>query len=423
MSLRIMQALGYQPSLQIAPSPSKASFSAPCTLSLGKIAKIALASFSLVSGSSIEAKADLSSRGISIVYCSREKTRPEPTADLSFQLFSGDVAAQPLSSGPIHHFPHDLCQRATQLGVYLLADGRSGCDFVAGSNSSGIGGEFPNPKECRERVKEIKKDVEEQMLRPMRNSCPHRTQYHIEDGHPITDVSFHMSPERMVACTSSYGYIQDSFLHNIKSAVKHLSSTQILDLLLGIHSTAYHGDLEGGKFRDAETHIDFGPFAKKLHKMGASEEDFKTLQSIYDFQDRSNLSIDQMIPFFSDKQLAVLSRVAIIPPSPTVLKKYLRVFARKLSERLGDVLSHKVDAITVAAWAHQQILRMHPFMDGNARVARVMLNTILQVGGYEAVGFPSEKDFYDNMKEPKQFRDYLAKVVLWNQSQRSSLKV
>ena len=66
---------------------------------------------------------------------------------------------------------------------------------------------------------------------------------------------------------------------------------------------------------------------------------------------------------------------------------------------------------------------MHPFMDGNGRVARVMLNTILQMGGYEAVAIPNERDFYESMKSPKEFRDYLAQVVIWNQSQKKSLKV
>ena len=390
-------------------------------ISFVKIAKLALASLGLSSGSSTESTLSPSME-TSMVFCSREKIRPEPEADLSFQRFSGAMVVKPLSKGPIFRFPRDLCRIATQPEVYLTPGGDAGCYIDSHANSSGIWGDFPESKKCKERVHQIKMDVEGRFARPMKNSCPHGSRFHAEDGHPITDVSLYMSKARMAACISTYLNIQEFLEGKGKTGIKHLSTTQILDLIVEIHRTSYHGDLEGGKFRDVDTHIEFGPFAQQLRKQGGSEEDFKILESIYELVDRSNGSIDQMIVNFSQKQWDILNRVAVIPPSPGELKKQLRVFARKLSERLGEVHSHKLDAITVGAWAHQQILRMHPFMDGNGRVARVVLNTILQMGGYEAVGFPSEKDFYQSMKSPKEFRDYLAKVVVWNQGQRAALK-
>jgi|GEM_PF-3691859 len=395
--------------LKIGSTPSQALFPTASSISLLKIAQLAVAFLGLASGSSVESTSDLNP---SLVFCPRDKVRPQHTDVLSYHLFSGDRFVMPKYKSPTFASPDKLCS-ITELGIQLIPGGTGGCYIDTERNSSGISGDFLLPKRCKQLVDQVKSELEEGPGRPMRNSCPHGSRYHTEKG----DVSLYRNKARMAACISTWGYMQELFLN------KHLKSAEIKTLLLEIHSRIYHGDFEAGKFRDTLTHIELGPFAQQLRKAGATNEDLEVLQSIYDLVDLSNASIDQLILNFSEKQMDVLSRAAIIPPSPIELRKDLTVFARKLSDRLGDLLSHEADAITLAAWAHQQILRMHPFMDGNGRVARVMLNTILQMGGYEAVAIPNERDFYESMKSPKEFRDYLAQVVIWNQSQKKSLKV
>lgn len=61
-----------------------------------------------------------------------------------------------------------------------------------------------------------------------------------------------------------------------------------------------------------------------------------------------------------------------IPVSPGALPRFLKRF-EEVYRKLG-----KVDAIIAAATAHHRLLWMHPFLDGNGRVARLMSYAMLQ---------------------------------------------
>lgn len=72
-----------------------------------------------------------------------------------------------------------------------------------------------------------------------------------------------------------------------------------------------------------------------------------------------------------------------IPVSPGALLRFLNHFEASLS-KLG-----RVDQIIAAATAHQRLLWLHPFLDGNGRVARLMsyslLRDALETGGIWSV--------------------------------------
>ena len=61
-----------------------------------------------------------------------------------------------------------------------------------------------------------------------------------------------------------------------------------------------------------------------------------------------------------------------IPISPGALPRFLKHFEKTYS-KLG-----KVDSVISAATAHHRLLWMHPFLDGNGRVARLMSYAMLQ---------------------------------------------
>ena len=46
-------------------------------------------------------------------------------------------------------------------------------------------------------------------------------------------------------------------------------------------------------------------------------------------------------------------------------------------ERYPDALDRDRNAITVAVWTHAELVRIHPFEDGNGRTSRVVLDSIL----------------------------------------------
>ena len=83
-----------------------------------------------------------------------------------------------------------------------------------------------------------------------------------------------------------------------------------------------------------------------------------------------------------------------IPVSPGALPRFMKRFEQAY-ERLG-----KVDSIIAAATAHHRLLWLHPFLDGNGRVARLlsyaMLRESLDTGGLWSIarGLARNEDEY-----------------------------
>jgi Fic family protein len=62
----------------------------------------------------------------------------------------------------------------------------------------------------------------------------------------------------------------------------------------------------------------------------------------------------------------------------------------------------KMSPIELAAWAHHDIARIHPFVDGNGRTARLLCNLILMKAGYPPIIIRN--------KDRKKYIDYLEKA-------------
>ncbi len=63
--------------------------------------------------------------------------------------------------------------------------------------------------------------------------------------------------------------------------------------------------------------------------------------------------------------------------TPALMIRWLKEFNRKL-----DSASSPVRAINVYTWAHLAFVRIHPFFDGNGRIARLIANLPLLRGGF-----------------------------------------
>ncbi len=64
------------------------------------------------------------------------------------------------------------------------------------------------------------------------------------------------------------------------------------------------------------------------------------------------------------------------PPSPNEMYRQIKGFYMDLSEKSG------IEPIKLAAWTHAEFVRIHPFVDGNGRTARLIMNYQLMLGGY-----------------------------------------
>ena len=91
-------------------------------------------------------------------------------------------------------------------------------------------------------------------------------------------------------------------------------------------------------------------------------------------------------------------------------------FAKWLSES-----ENKEESIVFAAEAHARLVSIHPFRDGNGRVSRLVMNTILLQHGYLPVSIPPvfRHDYISALQSYKlgkgnldRFIDFVAKTEL-----------
>lgn len=73
------------------------------------------------------------------------------------------------------------------------------------------------------------------------------------------------------------------------------------------------------------------------------------------------------------------------PPEPHSVPYSMAEFISKLNGRLQKADEHPV---LVAADAHYEIAKIHPFIDGNGRLARLLMNLILMQNGYPPAVVP-----------------------------------
>jgi len=104
-----------------------------------------------------------------------------------------------------------------------------------------------------------------------------------------------------------------------------------------------------------------------------------------------------------------------IAGSRTVLPNPLKV--PELMTQFIDWLNNtKVHPVELAAQAHYKLVTIHPFVDGNGRTARLLMNLILLMHGYPPAIIPlSERAHYINALEQSQtggsINDYLNLII------------
>uniref|UniRef100_A0A914HC09 protein adenylyltransferase n=1 Tax=Globodera rostochiensis TaxID=31243 RepID=A0A914HC09_GLORO len=85
------------------------------------------------------------------------------------------------------------------------------------------------------------------------------------------------------------------------------------------------------------------------------------------------------------------------PPDPD----FVMVELEELVSWLNDEETHRLDAVEVAALAHYKLVFVHPFMDGNGRTSRLLMNWILLRAGFPPVTIPVEQRhrYYNVLRE------------------------
>jgi len=83
--------------------------------------------------------------------------------------------------------------------------------------------------------------------------------------------------------------------------------------------------------------------------------------------------------------------VTFRPPPPIEVPFLMREFVYWLNTWDFE----KIHPVLKAGIAHHELVRIHPFLDGNGRVARILATLILFLGGYDIRRFFSLEEYYD----------------------------
>lgn len=83
--------------------------------------------------------------------------------------------------------------------------------------------------------------------------------------------------------------------------------------------------------------------------------------------------------------------VTFRPPPPIEIPFLMREFIYWLNRDDRD----RLHPVLKAGIAHHELVRIHPFLDGNGRVSRVLATLILFLGGYDIRRFFSLEEYYD----------------------------
>ena len=79
-----------------------------------------------------------------------------------------------------------------------------------------------------------------------------------------------------------------------------------------------------------------------------------------------------------------ISGAGFKPPSPNEMFRQVKEFFVKLSS------STKLNPIELAAWTHAEFVKIHPFVDGNGRTSRMLMNYQLMSNGFLPISIAKE---------------------------------
>lgn len=109
----------------------------------------------------------------------------------------------------------------------------------------------------------------------------------------------------------------------------------------------------------------------------------------------------------------IITGASHTPPTPNEMYNQLRFFYEDLKKNMNIM-----NAIELAAWTHAEFVRIHPFLDGNGRAARLIMNYQLMSNNFLPVSIKVEErleyynalDKYATTKDLEPFVNLIAKL-------------
>jgi len=77
-----------------------------------------------------------------------------------------------------------------------------------------------------------------------------------------------------------------------------------------------------------------------------------------------------------------------VPPQPYLIEKLMEDFLI----RYNEMEESKTHPLLIAAFLHDELVRIHPFIDGNGRTCRLLMNLYLLRNGYTLVTLKGDNE-------------------------------
>ena len=97
--------------------------------------------------------------------------------------------------------------------------------------------------------------------------------------------------------------------------------------------------------------------------------------------DRENAGRYRTVP-------VMISGSTHMPPQPYLIEKQMEDFILRFKQMEAE----KVHPVLIAAYLHDELVRIHPFMDGNGRTSRLLMNLYLLRHGYVIITLKGSND-------------------------------
>ena len=108
-----------------------------------------------------------------------------------------------------------------------------------------------------------------------------------------------------------------------------------------------------------------------------TEDDIKNLHKLFYYR------IDAEHAGVYRDRAVVITGTDFVPPPPTAVAREMEKFAQSL-----PALKEQLHPVHYAARLHGELVNVHPFVDGNGRTARLLMNLALMQSGYPITVIP-----------------------------------
>lgn len=173
-----------------------------------------------------------------------------------------------------------------------------------------------------------------------------------------------------------------------------------------------------GKTRDVQEVINYREVMDYIDKIaktynGESEAEISLTEGMY--KEIHSLTVARIL---SEEEAGVYRKVKVVirntatgeitfrPPPPIEVPYLVEGYLKWLNSKEG----REIHSVLRAGITHYELVRVHPFTDGNGRVARAMALMLMFLEGYQVKKFFSLEEYYD--RDPQDYYDALRSVEI-----------